>query len=128
MVTVANVKYNESMSKNLLLTFVLIVIILVAYFTLVANFGIPKTPLKNEVATAINQAKHLYNLEKQAGRDFSSGPCLSNALLPGWVLDIAHNPRQPIDDLAENQCMAYREGRALHFVELDVNGNLIRAQ
>ncbi|TSC88260.1 MAG: Uncharacterized protein G01um10147_165 [Microgenomates group bacterium Gr01-1014_7] len=116
------------MSKNLLFILALIIIILTAYFTLAVNSGLPKAPARNEVETAVNQAKHLFGLEKQAGRDFSSGPCLSNALLPGWVLDIAHNPRQAIDDLPENQCSSYREGRALHFVELDPEGNLIRAQ
>ena len=128
MVTVANVKYNGSMSKNLLLILVLIIIVLTAYFTLVMNSGLPKAPPKNEIETAVNQAKHLYGLEKASGRDFSNGPCLSNALLPGWVLDIAHSPRQKVDDLPENQCSPYREGKAGHFVELDPNGNLIRAQ
>ncbi len=48
--------------------------------------------------------------------------------LPDWVCDIAHSPRQSeIDDLPENQCSAYREGRAKHFVEVDMNCNLIRA-
>lgn len=116
------------MSKNLLLIITLIIIIITAYFTLVANSGLPKPKPKSEIDTAVNQAKHLYQLEKQAGRDFASGPCLSNALLPGWVLDIAHSPRQPIDDLPDNQCSAYREGKATHFVELDTEGNLIRAQ
>ncbi len=115
------------MPKKLLLLLVLTVIVLTAGFTLIINSGLPKAPLKSEVDTAVNQAKHLYNLEKQTGRDFSNGPCLSNALLPGWVLDIAHSPRQPIDDLAENQCSAYREGKAKHFIELDPSGNLIKA-
>ncbi len=115
------------MPKKSLLLLVLTVIILTAGFTLVINSGLPKAPPRSEVDTAINQAKHLYNLEKQTGRDFSSGPCLSNALLPGWVLDIVHSPRQPIDDLPQNQCSAYRERRASHFVELDTNGNLIKA-
>jgi hypothetical protein len=60
--------------------------------------------------------------------DLSAGPCLSNNLIPDWVADIAHNPRQAVDDLPANQCSAYREGQAHHFVELDLDGNLIRAQ
>ncbi len=116
------------MPKKFLLLLSLIVIILTAYFTLLFNSGLQQPLPKNEVDTAINQAKHLYNLEKQAGRDFSTGPCLSEVLLPGWVLDIVHSPRLPIDDLPSNQCLNYREGKASHFVELDTNGNLIRAQ
>jgi hypothetical protein len=60
--------------------------------------------------------------------DFSCGPCLSDALMPDWVLDVAHNPRQAMDDLPSNQCPSFREGRAKHFVELDLEGNLIRAK
>lgn len=77
---------------------------------------------------AVNQAKHVFSQNKKLGVDFSSGPCLTNALMPGWVADIAHNPRLAIDDLPENQCQAYKEGRASHFVELDPDGNLIRAK
>ena len=81
------------------------------------------TANKMEIDTAVNQAKLIYKSEKERGRDFSSGPCLSNALMPEWVVDIAHSPRLPIDDLPENQCPAYREGKAKHFVELDPDGN-----
>lgn len=81
-----------------------------------------------DVDRAVNQAKAVYKQYKELGWDFSKGPCLSNALLPDWVLDIAHNPREPIDNLPENQCSAYREGSAHHFVELDPKGNLIRAK
>ena len=78
--------------------------------------------------TAVNQAQHVFNLKIQTGEDLSNGSCLSNALMPGWVADIVHSPRQPVDDLAENQCSAYLEGRAKHFVELDLEGNVIRVK
>jgi len=77
---------------------------------------------------AIAKAKALYLQQKSAGTNFSNGPCLSNNLLPGWVADIAHKPRQAVDDLPENQCEAFLKGKARHFVELDIEGNLIRAQ
>lgn len=75
---------------------------------------------------AIINAYQLYSKKKSEGVDFSSGPCLGT-IASDWVLDIAHNPRQPIDDLPENQCADYLNGRAHHFVELDPNGQLIRA-
>lgn len=75
---------------------------------------------------AINQAKQIYLSRKQLNEDLSLGPCLTNALRPGWVLDLVHNPRDPLDDLPENQCSAYLEGQAQHFVELDLEGNLVR--
>lgn len=116
------------MPKNLLLSLTLGVILITAYLTLVTNGGFSGSLSKNEIDTAINQAKFLYQQEKERNRDFSNGPCLSEALLPDWVLDIAHNPRLPIDNLSDNQCLTYLEGRAKHFVELDTDGNLIRAQ
>ncbi len=76
---------------------------------------------------AVAEAKAVFVKKESEGVDFSNGPCLSNNLLSDWVADIAHNPRQPVDDLPENQCSAYREGTAKHFVELDPEGQLIRA-
>lgn len=115
------------MSKKSLFLLVLVTIVLTAYLTLVTNNGSSKLT-RAEIETATNQAKHLYKQEKDKDRDFSDGPCLSNALMPSWVVDIAHNPRQPIDDLPQNQCPGFREGQAQHFVELDPEGNLIRAK
>ncbi len=116
------------MPKNLLFASVLLVVLSSAYSVYVVNTGGFKPGRKNEIDTAVNQAKYLYNLKKERGENFSNGPCLSNALMPGWVVDIVHNPRQPIDDLPENQCSAYIAGQAQHFVELDTNGNLVRAR
>jgi len=72
----------------------------------------------------LKNALNLYAQKKQAGVDFSSGPCLGRAD-NDWVVDIVHNPRQPIDDKPQNQCADFREGRAHHFIELDPDGNLI---
>jgi uncharacterized membrane protein len=61
----------------------------------------------------------------------NTGPCLGDPLLnfTDWVCDIAHSPRQPeIDDKPENQCSAYREGLATHFVEVDTSCNLITSR
>ncbi|MBU1031606.1 hypothetical protein KKE03_01635 [Patescibacteria group bacterium] len=116
------------MPKILLLTLSLTVVVLTAVATIVANSYFSKPLSKSEIDIAVNQARYLYNQKKSSGEDLSLGPCLSNALLPNWVLDIAHNPRQTIDDLPQNQCPAFREGRAAHFVELDPEGNLIRAR
>lgn len=116
------------MPKGLIILLTLAVLFATAYFTLATNAGLPKALTKSEIETAINQANHLYRQEKEKGKDFSAGPCLSDALLPNWVVDIAHNPRTAADDLPQNQCPAYLDGKALHFVELDVDGKLIRAK
>jgi hypothetical protein len=73
----------------------------------------------------IDQAKQRFREAKASGVDMSSGPCLGT-VTPGWVVDVAHDPRRPVDDLPQNQCAAYRTGKATHFVELDPAGNLIR--
>ncbi len=114
------------MPKGFLVILVLTILLLTGYFTLVVNNAFTKGPSKSEIEVAVNQAQHFYRQKKMRGEDLSSGPCLTESLMPGWVVDIVHSPRQPIDDLSDNQCQSFREGRANHFVELDINGNLIR--
>jgi hypothetical protein len=76
---------------------------------------------------AIRKAKELFEQKRREGMDFSRGPCLSEEIVPDWCVDVAHSPREPIDNDPSNQCRSYREGRVHHFVELDPNGNVIRA-
>lgn len=128
MVIIVNLKDNEYMPKNHLLILALVIILLTGYLTLAVNSDVPKSLSKVEIETAVNQANFLYKLKKETKEDLSLGPCLSNALQPNWVVDIVHSPRIPIDDLPENQCPSFIEGRASHFVELDIDGNLIRTQ
>lgn len=76
---------------------------------------------------AITQSQVLYRQKKAEGEDFSSGPCLTNDLMEGWVADTVHVPRVKADDLSANECQAYLEGRAKHFVELNLkDGSLVR--
>jgi hypothetical protein len=79
---------------------------------------------------AVNEAMAAYRQAKQVGTNFSRGPCIAEQLpgLSDWVADIAHDPRQPVDDVPANQCRRFRGGQAHHFVELDPSGTLIRAQ
>jgi hypothetical protein len=116
------------MPNSLLLALSLIVVGVTSAAVLLVNQNNPRPPSKNETDTAINQAKLVYNQKKLLGDDLSKGPCLSNALMPGWVLDIAHNPREDVDNDPANQCAAYIQGSAKHVVELDVEGNLIRVK
>lgn len=80
---------------------------------------------KDELASL---AKQKFEEEKSKGTNFSNGPCLGIVAI-GWVVDIAHNPRQKaIDDKPENQCSDYLSGSVSHFIELDTKGNLIKIQ
>ncbi|MBI5037597.1 MAG: hypothetical protein HZC01_02760 [Candidatus Kerfeldbacteria bacterium] len=77
---------------------------------------------------AIVKAQELWRKALLEGTDLSAGPCLTNQAIPDWVADVAHNPRQAIDDDPANQCSAYRDGTVRHFVEIDLAGNVIRAE
>lgn len=118
------------MKKSLFLILISVFIISVAIVMYQKIASQPQTNTKEETSiekTAILEAQKTYNQFRQEGLNLSNGPCLSNHLIPDWALDIAHNPRVETDDLPENQCADYREGKVHHFVELDPTGNLIRA-
>lgn len=54
------------------------------------------------------------------------GPCISDDFLEDWVCDVAHSPRQAVDEKPENQCPSFGK-TANRFVEVDPNCNLIRS-
>ena len=84
-----------------------------------------------EKDAAVAAGRAAYEKERLAGADLERGPCLADPLpapASNWVADVAHDPRRPGDDDPANQCSAYREGKAEHFVELDPDGNVIRAE
>ena len=88
---------------------------------------IQSTPQANLQDDILKNALNLYIQKKSERIDLSYGPCLG-MVSDDWVLDIAHNPRQAVDDRPENQCADFREGRAHHFIELDPDGKLIKTQ
>jgi hypothetical protein len=59
------------------------------------------------------------------------GPCLSEKQgvewnVDNWACDVAHQPREIIDDTSLNQCQEYRKERVEHFVEVSPNCEFIR--
>jgi hypothetical protein len=88
------------------------------------------TASQSEKSQAVGQAVIAFRDAQQSGKDLSAGPCISESL-PGasdWAADIAHDPRQAVDDDPANQCTSYRQGQTHHFVELTPQGDLIRTQ
>ncbi|MGC8812605.1 MAG: hypothetical protein ACP5O8_03430 [Candidatus Aenigmatarchaeota archaeon] len=79
-----------------------------------------------EVETAKEACIKACREAKAEERNLNDGPCLSNEIIKNWVCDVAHSPREPIDDIMENQCPEYGN-TAQHFVEVDPNCNFIRA-
>lgn len=57
--------------------------------------------------------------------DFTNGPCLDDNITSGWVCDMAHGPRQAVDDDPANQCPSFGK-TAHHFVEVSENCRIIR--
>jgi hypothetical protein len=84
--------------------------------------------LRSEKEKAIKAASELYRNKNMEGMDFSAGPCLAEEIMDGWSVDIVHNPRKNEDEKPENQCQYYRKGKTKHFIELSVNGDLVRAK
>ena len=79
---------------------------------------------------AIAAAERAHEKAVAQGEKLDLGPCIAEELpdLPDWVVDVAHDPREEVDDEPENQCQRYRQGDATHFVELTPEGELIRAE
>jgi hypothetical protein len=84
-------------------------------------------PGEDERERAIAAARAAYERARAEGVELADGPCLG-VVAEGWVADVAHDPRLEVDDRPENQCEAYSSGEAGHFVELDPEGDLIRAE
>ena len=102
--------------------------IAVVLTALLAGCGGASSASQSDKDKAIAAAKFLY-AGKASSLDLSRGPCLAESLpgLSDWAVDIAHDPRQPVDDEPANQCQSYRDGQTHHFVELTPSGRLIRA-
>lgn len=90
------------------------------------KLNITDTPVIQKINSdlAFKTALNVYAAKKAEGIDMTKGPCLG-LVANDWVLDIAHNPRQSVDDKPENQCEDYRTGKVHHFIELDEDGKLI---
>ncbi|MGD9276014.1 MAG: hypothetical protein PVJ67_02480 [Candidatus Pacearchaeota archaeon] len=68
-------------------------------------------------------AMKLYYEKAEEGMNFSS-QCLGT--VENYAIDIVHVPRIQEDDLEENQCEEYKNGNVKHFIELDLEGNVIK--
>jgi len=62
-------------------------------------------------------------------RSLENGPCLLDPIPqdPDWVCDVAHLPRQTIDNQPENQCQSYRNQTSHHFIEVTPDCTFIQA-
>jgi hypothetical protein len=72
---------------------------------------------------AVSCALDLYAQKKAEGMQFSS-QCLGTC--EDYAVDIVRVPRTSEDNLVENQCADFREGKVSHFIELDKDGEIVR--
>jgi hypothetical protein len=100
----------------------LVILVGVISFSGCVNQGTNVDGIKN---TCIQACQNALN----EGRNLNDGPCLLNPIPENtdWVCDVAHDPRQSVDDTSDNQCSAFRQGMAHHFVEVDPNCNFIKS-
>lgn len=73
------------------------------------------------------RARLRYNEAVANQTDLTNGPCLGK-IADDWVLDIAHLPREEVDNLPQNQCADYLNGSAHHFVEMTPKGEVTIVQ
>jgi hypothetical protein len=104
--------------------------VLVATTIPAAGCGGGSSASQGDKDKAVAEAKVAFQKAQSGRDDLSSGPCIAEQLpgLPDWAADVAHDPRQSVDDQPANQCSSYRSGQTHHFVELTPDGQLIRAQ
>jgi hypothetical protein len=96
-----------------------------------AMSGITDTLASQTAEIAKQKCPQECQIKKAVLGDLSSGPCISDNnerwSYTDWVCDVAHNPREAVDNEAANQCGDFRSGKAHHFVEVDPECNFIRA-
>ncbi len=86
-----------------------------------------KIQAESDIAKA--QCVELCKAALQNETNLSSGPCIGNPIpnMQDWVCDVAHSPRIDTDNQEKNQCAAFREGKAKHFIEVDEDCNFIKS-
>ncbi|MEM4268106.1 MAG: hypothetical protein QXK37_04735 [Candidatus Woesearchaeota archaeon] len=101
-------------------------IIIFAMFVLATlTAGCASESKTNNIELAVEKCIEECRARVAKGENLEYGPCLSNRIDDDWVCDIAHDPRQEIDNMKENQCDEYGKN-AHHFVEVDTNCDVIR--
>ena len=78
----------------------------------------------DEEREAVDAATRRLRAREGIGDDLDGGPCIAERLpgLDDWVADIAHDPREDVDDDPANQCQRYRDGEAQPLRRADPGG------
>lgn len=109
--------------------FFIIFCVSVLIVALLAITTVPKSnsdKIVKDDSVISKKALELYQKNKAQNVDLSNGPCLGT--IDNYAIDIAHTPREEVDDKLENQCPDYNNGKLKHFVELTPFGTIIRVK
>lgn len=107
--------------------FIIVVLVLLLSIIAVTKIG----DIRRVDQAVVREGDHLvcaaalYSGLVRAGVELDS-QCLG--VCGDYSVDIVHVPRTPADDFEENECREYREGITSGFIELDVEGNVVRIQ
>jgi hypothetical protein len=83
-----------------------------------------ETPLEAiNQGQAVTCAEELYSGAIREEQELNS-QCLGTC--QGYAVDIVHVPRTGEDNMEENQCSDFREGKVSRFIELDKSGEIVR--
>ena len=106
---------------------IVVVVIAIAGLVLMLSYSpLEATDADRAVYTCMFLCKSALN----EGRSLDNGPCLSSGWdaweVDNWVCDVAHWPREDVDNLEQNQCPEYGV-TASHFIEVSPECGFIRA-
>ena len=108
---------------------------LATFFAIIFLNGCAQNPPDNNTTAAKKSEQSLLDAcvqacldSKAAGNNLEGGPCLLNPMPQNnsWVCDVAHDPRQDIDNLPENRCSAFGTGETNHFIEVNPQCEFIK--
>ncbi|MEM2956011.1 MAG: hypothetical protein QW041_00320 [Candidatus Pacearchaeota archaeon] len=102
---------------------VIIFLLFLTMFITGINGCIPESKIESIKNACINECQKQIN----EGKNLSSECLLDPIADTDWVCDVAHSPRQSIDNLQENQCKSWQNGTAKHFIEVSPECKFIRS-
>ena len=121
-------RYMDQRTRLFVMSLVFVLAVGVGVMKLNESRVIKKEASVSTADQATAKARALYKKALSNGTDLSQGPCLTNDLMPDWVVDVVHSPREDVDDLSHNLCQRYVDGFSKHIVELDPSGNVVRVR
>ncbi|RJR31027.1 hypothetical protein C4569_03245 [Candidatus Parcubacteria bacterium] len=81
--------------------------------------------IKSHKLNAINQARILLDARLKSGYDLENRPCLSEEIVPGWAVDVVHQPFEETDRMPKNQCQLFLQKKVKNIIFLDEYGHVI---